>query len=95
MAKIVHFGKYYYPDTGGIETVTLQLAQRAANEGYFVSVVCFGKSIFNEMEVSVDVRVIRAPVAMLLAAQPLSLKYFFQLPPEVLSVMAQHRQSIL
>lgn len=43
MAHIVHFGKYYFPDAGGIESVTVSLAKGAALAGNTVSVVCFEK----------------------------------------------------
>jgi glycosyltransferase involved in cell wall biosynthesis len=78
MAKIVHFGKYYFPDDGGIESVTLSLAKGAVIAGHAVSVVCFQKSNVNEREMSDGVQIIRVPIAILLAAQPLGVKYFFQ-----------------
>lgn len=45
MLRIVHFGKYYSPDTGGIESVTASLAKGAAIAGHDVSVICFKKKI--------------------------------------------------
>ncbi len=78
MANIVHFGKYYFPDAGGIESVTLSLAKGAAMAGHRVSVVCFEKTLANKKEVIDGVHVIRAPVTKLLASQPLGFRYFWQ-----------------
>lgn len=78
MVNIVHFGKYYFPDTGGIESVTVSLAKGAVTEGHAVSVICFEKTPANEKEVIDGVQVTRTPIAKLLASQPLGLKYFLQ-----------------
>jgi len=43
MLKIVHFGKYCSPITGGIESVTASLAKGVAAVGQQVSAVCFDK----------------------------------------------------
>jgi glycosyltransferase involved in cell wall biosynthesis len=76
MVKIVHLGKYYYPDAGGIESVTLSLAKGAAAVGHNVTVVCFKKSEANGVEFINGVRVIRIPIWKLFASQPLSWGYF-------------------
>jgi glycosyltransferase involved in cell wall biosynthesis len=76
MANIVHFGKYYFPDTGGIESVTVSLAKGAAMAGHVVSIVCFEKTPANEKEVIDGVQVTRARIAKLLYSQPLGFKYF-------------------
>jgi glycosyltransferase involved in cell wall biosynthesis len=77
MTDIVHLGKYYAPDAGGIESVTLSLARGAAAAGHTVTVVCFEKSRARREEVMEGVRVLRAPITKLLASQPLGLRYFF------------------
>lgn len=77
MSKIVHFGKYYPPDAGGIESVTSSLAQGAVNAGHDVSVVCFKKAPADENSVMHGVRVVRLPIAKLVASQPLGLGYFW------------------
>ncbi len=77
MLKIVHFAKYYAPDAGGIESVTVSLAEGAVEAGYSVSVVCFAKTHVNSEGTLKGVRVIRAPVATLVASQPLGFRYFF------------------
>ncbi len=76
MANILHFGKYYFPDAGGIESVTVSLAKGAARAGHTVSVVCFEKSPASNKEDIDGVQIIRAPIAKLLASQPLGFKYF-------------------
>lgn len=78
MANIVHFGKYYFPDSGGIESVTSSLAKGAAAAGHAVSVICFEKSPAKCVEVIDEVQVTRAPIAKLVASQPLGFRYFLQ-----------------
>lgn len=78
MPHIVHFGKYYFPDSGGIESVTISLAKGAVLAGYSVTVVCFEKTPANRKEVIDGVKIIRAPIAKLLASQPLGFQYFLQ-----------------
>lgn len=78
MANIVHFGKYYFPDAGGIETVTVSLAKGAALAGHTVSVVCFEKNSASKKEMIDGVQVIRVPIAKLLASQPLGFQYLLQ-----------------
>lgn len=78
MANIVHFGKYYFPDPGGIESVTISLARGAVAAGHTVSVICFKKSQA-DTEQNVDgVKVFRAPIDRLIASQPLGIKYFLE-----------------
>lgn len=71
--RIVHFGKYYMPDTGGIEAVTKSLAVGAASRGDEVAVVCFGKR--NSVEHIDAVKVVRNRVLLSVASQPLSVSY--------------------
>lgn len=77
MLKIVHFAKYYHPETGGIESVTSSLAEGAAKAGHHVSVVCFTNSGTRATLMMNAVRIVRVPVQKLIAAQPLSLWYFW------------------
>ena len=76
MLNIVHLGKYYAPDTGGIESVTASLAKGAVKAGHQVSVICFKKLPANIDEVIDGVHIYRAPIWKLIASQPLSLPYF-------------------
>lgn len=76
MAVIVHFGKYYLPDVGGIESVTASLAKGAADAGHDVSVVCFQKVFVKEQQVIDGVKIIGAPISIILFSQPLGLAYF-------------------
>lgn len=77
MANIVHFGKYYLPDSGGIESVTACLAKGSVNAGNVVTVVCFEKLPSTPNDVIDGVNVVRAPIAKLVASQPLGLNYIF------------------
>jgi len=78
MANITHFGKYYFPDAGGIESVTISLARGAVAYGHTVSVVCFEKTLTKSDELIDGVRVLRAPIAKMIASQPLGIKYFLR-----------------
>jgi glycosyltransferase involved in cell wall biosynthesis len=78
MVNIVHIGKYYFPDAGGIESVTISLAKGAVKAGHTVSVVCFEKTPACNKEIIDGVQIIRAPIAKLLASQPLGFQYFLQ-----------------
>lgn len=78
MANIVHFGKYYFPDAGGIESVTASLTKGAALVGHTVSVVCFEKTPASKKEIMDGIQVIRAPIGKLLASQPIGFQYFQQ-----------------
>lgn len=78
MASVVHFGKYYYPDTGGIENVTISLSRGAVAHGHTVCVVCFEKTPASSKEVIDGVRVVRAPIMKMIASQPLGVYYFLQ-----------------
>jgi glycosyltransferase involved in cell wall biosynthesis len=75
VSKIVHFGKYFFPDTGGIESVTASLARGAARAGHQVTVVCFNKVQTEAIDVVEGVRVLRAPGGRQIASQPLGLRY--------------------
>lgn len=78
MANIVHFGKFFFPDTGGIESVTLSLAKGAAREGHNITVVCFQKKKSEGFEIVEGISVVRAPITKILASQPLGFKYFWE-----------------
>jgi glycosyltransferase involved in cell wall biosynthesis len=78
MAKIVHFGKFYYPDPGGIERVTVSLSCGATRYGHSVTVVCFKRSAAIREEVIDGVKVIRSPISKMLSSQPIGFNYFFE-----------------
>jgi glycosyltransferase involved in cell wall biosynthesis len=77
MINISHFGKKYYPDIGGIESLTLSLSRGAVVNGYSVTVICFGKTRKISEELVDQVRILRAPTSMMIASQPLGLKYIY------------------
>lgn len=73
--RIVHFGKFYSPVPGGIESVTQSLANGAALLGHNVQVVCFHKQNKAQIEELKGVTVHRIPILFMFASQPLSLRY--------------------
>jgi glycosyltransferase involved in cell wall biosynthesis len=78
MANIVHFSKHYFPDTGGIESVTVSLARGASRAGHNVFVVCFAKVPARNKEIIDGVEIIRENISIILASQPLGVKYFLR-----------------
>lgn len=73
--RIVHFGKHYAPDVGGIESVTVSLAEGAAKCGHVVDVVCFDKAAGTPSGWRNGVQVHRLPILKTIASQPLGLRY--------------------
>jgi len=73
MTNILHLGKFYPPDTGGIESVTASLARGAASNGDQVTVLCFEDRGRGNMQ-DAGVEVLRVP-APKIASQPLSWAY--------------------
>lgn len=77
MAKILHVGKYYSPEAGGIESVTETLARGAAAKGHTVEVICFGRDKGKKVESIDGVKVMRAKVLVTIFSQPISFRYLF------------------
>jgi glycosyltransferase involved in cell wall biosynthesis len=73
--KILHLGKYFYPDTGGVEMVTKATAEGAARAGCDVEVLCFGRVDYLHEEQCCGVKVLRAPIWKLVASQPFGWQY--------------------
>lgn len=74
MSKIVHFGKYYHPERGGIESVTASLAEGAVRAGNDVSVVCFRSGNTQDSFIN-GVQILRSPFSFSITSQPLSVDY--------------------
>lgn len=78
MPKITHLGKFYHPDSGGIEGVTRTLAEGAIASGYNVDVVCFSKSEDCQPGEEIGgVRVLRVSALTTIKSQPLSITYLW------------------
>ncbi|MFZ6849898.1 glycosyltransferase [Undibacterium sp. RuRC25W] len=76
MFNIVHFGKYYFPDSGGIESVTASLAKGAVEAGHDVTVVCFSKKeMLKRNEILDGVHVVRNGCFIDASSQPVGFKY--------------------
>jgi len=72
--KVVHIGKFYPPDLGGIESVTATLAESTSTAGHYTTVVCIGN--LNSTEKSIGgVSIFRTKLLAQFASQPLSFKY--------------------
>lgn len=89
-ARVVHLGKYYHPDAGGIERVTRIMALGAHKAGYRVSVVCFDQVGAGGEEVVEDVQVFRWPIRKMIASQPFGLAYFLGCLREARSAALVH-----
>lgn len=71
--RIVHIGKFYPPEWGGIESVTEALAEDHAASGHEVTVVCFTRKTSATEEGNPKIVRVRAPLQR--ASQPLSINY--------------------
>lgn len=78
--NIVHWGKFYHPDVGGVESVTRSLALGEADAGHDVTVICFRKTR-DDLAVTNDgdVRVIKDLMAANVRSQPLGVGYLMTL----------------
>lgn len=79
MCRILHMGKFYSPDRGGIETVTQDLAEACANRRYNVSVICFGEGGSRILN-SVSVR--KSKIDFWINSQPFSMLYLWRVVKE-------------
>ncbi|CAN5833352.1 glycosyltransferase family 4 protein [soil metagenome] len=77
MFKIVHLGKYYPPDFGGMESVTETLAEGAQLCESSVTVICFDKGNVGSLTQR-GVDVVRFPIQKMLNTQPLGWSYFWR-----------------
>lgn len=75
--KIVHWAKFFPPDSGGMESVTQTLVQRAIAAGHEVLVMCFSWHKLGR-EQQGNATIFRTKINVFRASQPLSLRYFFQ-----------------
>ena len=75
LPHVLHFAKYYPPEMGGMESVTQVLAEGLAQSGHRVQVLCFTKDQAGTAQQR-DVSVIRVPVELERASQPLGWRYF-------------------
>jgi glycosyltransferase involved in cell wall biosynthesis len=75
VSVIVHLGKFFNPDRGGVESVTSVAARGAVLAGHSVSVVCFASCRVRETVIMEGVKVIRAPIAWRRLSQPFSVDY--------------------
>ena len=74
MTYVLHIGKYYPPDNGGIESVTASLARGSVASGIETTVVCFGDHA-TKNEDDAGVNVLRHTQTLKVASQPLGLSY--------------------
>jgi len=72
--RVVHYGKYFPPNWGGVETVTDTIARGTSDLGLDVSVVCFDMQSSDTIENGV--RIVRCKEQLKPASQPLGLRYF-------------------
>jgi glycosyltransferase involved in cell wall biosynthesis len=75
--RVLQLGKYFHPDAGGVETVTLDIAKGLLANGIRADVLCFSKSAV-EMPPPVPITVYRSPSIMQIAGKSVSLEYVRQ-----------------
>jgi len=75
--RILHVGKFYPPEWGGIESVTEALAVDHASQGHELTVLCFSQENDNTQDLD-GVRVERFRSLSMIASQPLSFRYVWR-----------------
>jgi glycosyltransferase involved in cell wall biosynthesis len=78
MASIIHLGKYYPPNHGGVENATIVAAESASSAGHDVEVLCFTHGEYDPGNTKGPVKVSRKHSWIKLASQPLSPEYLLQ-----------------
>ena len=74
--KVLHVGKFYYPEVGGIETVARTLSEGLVQKGVQVTVLSYSNEVKSIEHLSLNgVEVIRAPFQLKLLSQPISWPY--------------------
>jgi glycosyltransferase involved in cell wall biosynthesis len=76
--KVLHLGKYFHPDPGGIESVIKDVVQGTVRAGCDVSVLCMGRVDQVREEHYCGTTVLRTPIWKIVASQPLGWRYFQQ-----------------
>ena len=76
--RILHIGKFYPPEYGGIESVTESLATEQAAAGMKVVVVCFSRRL-NGVQISEGVEIHRCKTRLAFASQPMSVSFLFRM----------------
>lgn len=71
--KILHVGKYYCPDKGGIESVTQAICENIINDSIEIKVLCFSSK--NCVEIINGIEIIRCKTQFTLFSQPFSINY--------------------
>ena len=74
--KILHLGKYFHPDPGGIESVVKDVVLGTVNAGCDVTVLCLGRVGRLSEESYRAAKILRAPIWKIVASQPLGWQYF-------------------
>ena len=75
MIKILHLGKFYPPDYGGIESVTKSIIDDSSKEVEH-KIICFSKN--RKKYIKDNKNITRCNVLFNINNQPISLKYFFK-----------------
>ncbi len=84
MVNVLHVGKYYPPDHGGIEQVTRDTVRALTSAGgYTQKVIAFGKNHATSVNMQDGAEIIRLPQKLVIDSQPLSLSYVVKIFREV------------
>lgn len=83
MKKILHISKFYYPYFGGIEDVVYNIVGKLRNQ-YEQRVICFNHERTGTIHtLDNGVEIVRVNAPFIVASQPLSLSYIWQLKKEI------------
>ena len=74
MIKVLHMGKFYPPDYGGIESVTKTIIE-GSSKGFAHTVICFSKK--KEVYYDHKKNIIRCKILFNIKNQPISFRYIY------------------
>jgi glycosyltransferase involved in cell wall biosynthesis len=94
--KILHIGKYYHPETGGIETVTKQIYEESALRDYDNVLISFGRQNSIHQDTSGNT-IFTSRVNATILKQPLSIDYLLKMARELFraDIIHYHYPNIL
>lgn len=75
--KILHIGKFYYPENGGIETINKYIVESTPEFEH--RVICFSANNEGSEDVVNGIRISRAATKSIVASQPISTQYYTKL----------------
>jgi len=68
---------YFYPEAGGAENYTYNVAKRLTKKGFDITIVCSSRNKINKEEIIDGIKVIRQKPSFVVSATPIKLNLYF------------------